>query len=378
MINGYRHPNSTNSSTLTRYKRKVRRNKHSRIKQQPIQQLIAKAKVDYTEILSAPPTVISINDQPIATLGNFSLVKGPPKSKKTFKISLVIGHLQPSTSHSTIKVDQTLGDFDVLYFDTEQSKHKVIEVAQRICRLNGVDMPYSRLKVFALRPFSVQKRINIIESVIYSSPQAKLVVIDGARDLVYSINSEEEASKISNLFLKWTAEKNIHIMTVLHQNKSKNNSNARGHLGTELVNKAETTISVKANSDETSTVSCSFSRELEFDPFKFQINETGLPEVINSNTPIFQADSEAIINYSDPQDMPKEKRDEIVQYLSENADRYKYQELVTSISEAVQQVTGSEIGESVSKRYKVFFEENKQIKKHGKDRSPSAYYTVNI
>ena len=53
---------------------------------------------------------------------------------------------------------------------------------------------------------------------------------------------------IASKLLKWTEEKNIHVVTVLHQNK--NDGNARGHLGSELVNKAETVLSVTKDSKE--------------------------------------------------------------------------------------------------------------------------------
>ena len=377
MRNGHSTPNSIDISRLTRLSRKARGNKQRVSRKWSINHLIAKAKVDYSEALEAPPTIISINEQPVATLGNICLITGKPKAKKTFCVSMVIGSLQDSDTGSIIQIEQSLGDFEVLYFDTEQSKHKVIEVAQRICRLNSVTLPYDRLKVFALRPFSVQERIDIIQSVIYSRPQAKLVVVDGARDLVHSINSEEEASKISNLFLKWTAERNLHLITVLHQNKSEKDTNARGHLGTELVNKAETTLSVKAKNDGSSLVTCSYSRELEFPPFTFQVNEHGLPEIVNSNNSVFQVSPESIRNFGDPQEVSEEKRQEILQNLSQRSDQYKYQDLVNSISEAVLNVTGEDIGQTASKRYKVYFEEKSQIIKHGKDHSPSAYYTIN-
>ncbi len=379
MSKNRRQSNNSKYSSLTRLNRKTRRKRKNGSKKLPIiQQLINKAFVDYSEALVAPPTIMSINEQPVATLGNFSLITGKAKARKTFYVSYAIGSLQASDPGSVIQVEHSLGDFEVLYFDTEQSKHKVIEVAQRICRLNNVNMPYNRLKVFALRPFSVYERLEIIQSVIYSNPQAKLVVIDGARDLVHSINNEEEASKISNLFLKWTAERNIHIITVLHQNKSENDTNARGHLGSELVNKAETTLSVKNQKGGTSLVTCSYSRDLEFPSFTFKVNEQGLPEIVNGNSTVFRASPEAICNYGDPQEVSEEKRQEILQNLSQGSEQYKYQDLVNSISEAVLNVTGEDIGQTASKRYKVYFEEKSQIIKHGKDRSPSSYYTINI
>jgi len=50
--------------------------------------------------------------------------------------------------------------------------------------------------------------------------------------------------------MQWTDDRQIHIHTILHQNKG--DENARGHIGTELNNKAETVLLVekdKSNGD---------------------------------------------------------------------------------------------------------------------------------
>lgn len=108
-----------------------------------------------------------------------------------------------------------------------------------------------------------------------------LVLIDGARDLVTSINDEEQATNLSSLLLKWTADLQIHICVVLHQNK--NDAQARGHLGTELVNKAETVLSATKDPADPSIsiVQAEACRDKEFQPFAFCINEEGLPLIVN-------------------------------------------------------------------------------------------------
>ncbi len=58
--------------------------------------------------------------------------------------------------------------------------------------------------------------------------------------------------------------------------------NARGHIGTELNNKAETVLLVekdKSNGD-ISKVSAMHIRAMDFEPFAFRINERALPELM--------------------------------------------------------------------------------------------------
>jgi hypothetical protein len=101
-------------------------------------------------------------------------------------------------------------------------------------------------------------------------------VIDGIRDLVYDINSPEEATTIATRLMQWSADYDIHIINVLHQNKG--DCNARGHLGTELTNKAESVISIEVSDDPAiSRVTAEYTRDVEFKSFSFTINDESLP-----------------------------------------------------------------------------------------------------
>ena len=108
-----------------------------------------------------------------------------------------------------------------------------------------------------------------------------LVIIDGVRDLVVDINSPSEATFIISKLMQWTDEFQIHLHTILHQNKG--DDNARGHIGTELLNKAETVLQVEKDKTDhnISKVEAVCIRDREFDPFAFHINEEHLPELLD-------------------------------------------------------------------------------------------------
>lgn len=80
-------------------------------------------------------------------------------------------------------------------------------------------------------------------------------------------------------------DRQIHIHTILHQNK--NDENARGHIGTELNNKAETVMQVEVDKmDRTvSVVEAIHIRDRAFEPFAFRINDEVLPELLDSYQP---------------------------------------------------------------------------------------------
>ena len=73
-------------------------------------------------------------------------------------------------------------------------------------------------------------------------PDVGLLIIDGIRDLMYDINSPSESTDLINLLMRWSSGYNLHIHTVLHLNKG--DDNTRGHIGTELNNKAETVLQI--------------------------------------------------------------------------------------------------------------------------------------
>ena len=242
--------------------------------------------IDPTEKLEPPKrawfTIEDNKEYILGTLGNFSLVTGKAKSKKSFFINIAVsaavsGFVICNKFKSELPQEQQ----NVLYFDTEQGKYHVQLALKRICIQTGIEEP-ENLKVYGLRSLSPKERLELIEHAIYNTPNIGLVVIDGIKDLVTSINSEEEATMISSKLLKWTEEKKIHIINVLHQNKT--SDHARGHIGTELINKAETVLSVNVDEKDRdiSIMTAEQTRNKEPQPFAFRINEEGIPiEVVD-------------------------------------------------------------------------------------------------
>jgi hypothetical protein len=234
-------------------------------------------------------------------LGDFSVIIGKAKSRKTFFVSMLVAAFldRDRTLYDSIRPRLYNGKLKIVYFDTEQSRSDVIRVKNRIKKL----LPHfseNYLEVYPLRKYNCKERLEIIEERLKDCTDVGMVVVDGARDLVSSINCEEQATEISGKFLKWTEEKNIHLITVLHQNKGDNN--ARGHLGTELVNKAQTVLSVTVEStnNKVSVVEAEFCRYMPPNPMAFEIDDRKLPQFINDYRPKTKATSTNDINQLQP------------------------------------------------------------------------------
>lgn len=254
------------------------------IGQPDYRQLLQNSLITLSSVIEEPPTCIEICSNgdivPIATLGNLSMFIGKAKQGKSFAVTLALAAACSDQSfQDTIRVKLPEDQNRVALFDTEQSDYHCQKSLRRIGNLLGVDS-VDKLDVHALRKYAPAERLGIIKHYIYNTPGIGLVVIDGIRDLITSINDEEQATMVVSGLMKWTTERNIHILVVLHANKS--DDNARGHIGTELTNKCETVMAVVKDSSDKDVVVIEprFTRDKSFEPIAFRIDELGMPQFI--------------------------------------------------------------------------------------------------
>lgn len=243
--------------------------------------ILLASQIKATDIYETPPQIIWIDNSTIATLGNFSASTGKAKSKKTFNVSALVAASLAGKQVLNYRAHLPEGKQRILYVDTEQSRFHCRSVLERILRLAGLPTTTDpeNLDFFCLREYSPSVRVEVIDYALRQNKGYGLVIIDGIRDMVYDINSPGESTRIISKLMQWTDDRQIHIHTILHQNKG--DENARGHIGTELNNKAETVLLVekdKGNSD-ISHVSAMHIRAMDFEPFAFRINDRALPEL---------------------------------------------------------------------------------------------------
>ena len=312
----------------------------------------------------------------VATLGNFSLIIGKAKSKKSFFINLIVANVLKGTANESefIRGQLPIDKQKVVYFDTEQGKSHVQKAVRRICtQLNDVNP--ENLTVFCLRKFKPSERLEMIETYLYANEDIGFVVIDGIKDLVTSINDEEQACMVTSKLLKWTEERQIHIVTVLHQNKGDNN--ARGHLGTELVNKAETVLSVTKSTEnkDVSIVDAEYCRDAEPEPFAISVDEHGMPFIMGD---WIEPDSKTS-NPSkriQPDQIPLKDYVKILNEVFDYKAELKYAELQIQIDLALHKFLDLDLGVAKIKKLITYVQNNKLIEKIGKDKSPNSFYIL--
>lgn len=241
-----------------------------------LKESIEAAKLDFNKEYDKPIALIKLVEdfnkhKSVLTTSNISTTIGGAKSKKTFFATMLIASL---LGYKDFAINGNLHGLNVVLFDTEQAFYHVQKISNRLKTLLKGGL--NSIEIYSLREHMPEKRAAMIEYYL-KQQQGKysFVIIDGIVDLLYDFNDLKESKKITTKLMEWSANYNCHINSILHTNKDQNY--ARGHLGTELMNKSETVFRITKEDDNISSVNCEMSRNEGFKEFKFNI-EKGLPK----------------------------------------------------------------------------------------------------
>ena len=197
-------------------------------------------------------------------------ITGKAKSGKTFVTSMLmaVGGLTPNRASPPNPLSKGRGGMPaaregaiyqlplermreeplhVLWYDTEQSDESTQDILKnRIIPMmsygNDETTPLSSWRGAGGEAFNVravewkQRRALLLEAIKRCKPD--LVIVDGIRDLVNDINDGVLAQEVMEELLHLATQHDCCIVCVLHQNKSGEDHNLRGWIGTELMNKA--------------------------------------------------------------------------------------------------------------------------------------------
>lgn len=296
-----------------------------------LESYLSKGEIKATDKITVPPQILFVGDCTIATFGNFSASTGKAKSKKTFNISAMVAAAVTNSTVLNYRACLPEGKRNILYFDTEQSKFHCHSVLERIYKLSGLSLKEDdpRLMFWGLREYTPKLRIAVIDYALRKYDEVGLVIIDGLRDLMYDINNGKEATDVMTVLMAWTSVYELHIHTVLHLNK--NDNNPRGHIGTELENKAETVLIISKNTmnNSVSEVKPMHMRDKEFTTFAFHIDDNKLPVLDSSmSVTVVKPREKSLVS------LDNEVHQEILGKVFEENTPTKYNELVDVVAQA--------------------------------------------
>ena len=234
-----------------------------------------------TPEMELPPMqpLFSIHGVPCFYRGELTADCGKAKSGKTTFLSILMA---ATIKRQTLALERLTDEpLKVLWIDTEQSQQSTQEILkERIMPLAGVDkLDDTQFFAFNLRGVGFEKRGRMVDVAIRSI-KPDICIIDGVKDLMTDINDAVQATLIMEKLMELAKEMNCCIVCVLHQNKSEQDRNMRGSIGTELTNKAFEVFQCSIlGDDETFKVEQTYSRKRKIKQnFYYTINKNGLPE----------------------------------------------------------------------------------------------------
>jgi hypothetical protein len=220
-----------------------------------------------------PKYLFSIGGVPTIPQGELIGIKGRAKMGKSQFGYYLIAVMLSGISRGNIRPLQN--GYKVLLFDTEQSQVSLKKCCQRALKFAclPIDRNDVRFMPFFMRPLTIETRRQVIEDSV-KEEKPDIIFIDGVRDLLQDFNNLEQSNELIQWLLSLTSEYGCTIVSVLHQNKAKDDGNMRGHLGTELLNKLTDCFEV-SKKDGKFTVSCTDSRNVPCSDLAFSIDMDG-------------------------------------------------------------------------------------------------------
>lgn len=284
--------------------------------------------------IKAPEVVFSLKDIPLLTKKSISLLKAQAKAGKTTVAAWMIAQIIRTGAK-------------VVWIDTEQGEYYGSRTQSWILQIAEVTS-CNNLFYYDLKIHHPTERVNIIEAILEAcSPE--LLVIDGVRDLVFDINSPEESTNTATTLMKWADTHNIHVLTILHQNKG--NENARGHLGSEMVNKAETVIKVSQNEATQIMVEPELTRGRPFEAFALLRNDEGIPSLCDLITSSSPGSTKTVL----PVDIDPATHNEIVETVFTLSQNLRYAEVIQNIK-GYFELHGIKCGDNKAKGFCTYYQ----------------------
>ena len=295
---------------------------------------------DYPE----PYYMLEYNGVPFSTIGGIQAISGQKKNGKSFVLTQLMAAILGNGNERTqqylpgLTVPERTIEYlghepRVLYVDTEMEKLNSAKVLRRVHWLCNWDMkqPNDRFQVLWLKNMprddaekAHEKRYRLIRNAIEEvSPD--IVFIDGIRDLLSSINDENNGVQILSELSTLAEERHMCIWNALHQNPrgdaNSEEGKMRGWIGTELGNKvSDTFISIKSKTQNgvSFTVKQQDARGKDIDDWKFEVTDDagnlGVPRITTYGTNL----------PSKSKEQEGDNPDDIITWINQAKDLYEF------------------------------------------------------
>ena len=243
--------------------------------------------------------------KPCFPRGELVGLTGKPKSGKTFISSILMTLCFREEVLTMLR--ESPEPLRVLWYDTEQSDESTQDILKNrivpmlLGKVYGLEFmvngnssdqesinykpssinpfPSEMFHVFNVRQDQWRERLPLLEAAIERF-KPDLVILDGIRDLINDINDGVLAQDTVERLMHLASEQHCCIACILHQNKSAEDKNLRGWIGTELTHKAFEVYECEKSEDRIFSFCQKLTRKYDIlDTLKYIVDEHGIPQL---------------------------------------------------------------------------------------------------
>lgn len=231
-------------------------------------------------LLNVPPKIkynlfcydaLSGENIPFASFGDIVTIVGAAKSRKSAVCnSIAAALLQDATNFNPIlNFEGLINNRNIVILDTEQNAPDFYNSQKQILRQANQQTDPKNLFSFCITDINLTDRLAFVEYVFNKVGNVGALIIDGIVDICEDYNDQKGSRQLIDHLKVLISKNNTLLIPVLHNARS--TGSARGHLGTELINKSKAVINVKKDDDAgTSSVSFQYIRGNR-EPQQFEI-----------------------------------------------------------------------------------------------------------
>lgn len=210
----------------------------------------------------------------VISKGEITLISGKPKTGKSAFVYLMIAALLCG-EFACFKA--MYAHQKIVLIDTEQQDDYLAQRVKTMYAAAGMnpDEDCTDFAFFHLLSIGKEQRLQALQQII-EFEQPDFIFIDGIADFILDFNDIASSRMLVDKLRSMANENHCGIVTLLHENKTSDNTTPRGHLGTELLNLCSEHWTIRADEGKNSRQAIQvFSRYAPTSGFDFSIDEQG-------------------------------------------------------------------------------------------------------
>ena len=194
------------------------------------------------------PAIVTLHGAKLLTPGNIGVVVAAPGVGKSAVCEAVsAARLSAQCDSFGIKVTTAKA---VIYVDTERTSfdhwRSWVRTMYRAGIRQGTEPDNLSFQLISAIPDVPARRAFLYD--LIDSGKYGLILVDGAADFVVDVNDPAECNTFSNEISAKCKQHNNALLMTIHSNPQVGNDKARGHLGSELMRRAESVLKIVKDS----------------------------------------------------------------------------------------------------------------------------------